>query len=116
MHIYENHRIQTIFILLQAGLILGGSMLAGAIMKTMGYEESLSVQLPLVLQFVRNWGFTLILIPFGWTLITIGLEQKTDWHTKRWTIASGMMVLAALGYFLFSVMCRAASVTLMMSE
>ena len=116
MHFYENHRIQTIFVLLQAGVIMGGSMLAGGIMKAMGYEDGLGFRIPLVSHFVRDWGFILLVIPLGWTLLTIAMEQRTDWHTKRWTVGSGLVILMALGALFYEVIVRSTMVTWSMSE
>lgn len=116
MHFYENHRLQTIFVLLQAGVIMAGSLATGVILKFAGYVDGMSIGLSPLLSFVRNWGFLLISIPLAWTLLTIALERRTHWYSNRWTMGSGLLVLALLGWLLFYAIGRATMCTLTMSE
>lgn len=116
MQFYENHRLQTIFVLLQVGVIMAGSLTTGAMMKVMGYQEGIRVDVLLLLLFVRDWGFLLILIPLAWTFLTITLEQRAYWYSKRWTIGSGLLVLAGLAWLLVYAFGGSTSCTLSMSE
>lgn len=116
MGFYENHRLQTIFILLQFGVIMAGSLTAGVILKVMGYEEGNNQAKPFYILFVRNWGFLLILIPLAWTFTTISMERRTDWFSKRWVVGSGLTVLLALSWFLVGVILRSGSSLIVMSQ
>ena len=116
IHFYDNHRLQTIFVLVQAFVIIAGSLTTGATMKLMGYEEGNGMELPLLPLLIRNWGFLLIVIPLAWTVLTIALEQRTDWHSKRWMIASGLLVLVLLGWLVVYAIGRSSQAMLSMSE
>lgn len=83
--------------------------MVGMALKVQGYPDTFTV-LPLEIAFVRNWGFLLILIPLAWVIITIWLERhRAEWFSKRWTIASGIGVGVALGWYLLGTMARAGS-------
>jgi len=117
MHFYENHRLQTIFVALQALVIMAGSLVTGAAMKVMGYDDALGQDWSPFLRFIRNWGFLLILIPLAWTVLTISLEQRAYWYSKRWTFGSGLVVLLGLAWLLCYAVGRSFSTTMMvMSE
>ena len=117
MHLYENHRMQTIFVLLQVSVIMAGSLITGAIMKIMGYEDTFSERWSPFLRFIRNWGFLLIMIPMAWTILTVAMEQRAYWYSKRWTMGSGLLVLASLVWLVVYAIGRATAVTLtMMSD
>jgi|688.fasta_scaffold50459_3 hypothetical protein len=111
MRALQQYRIQTLFALLQSGVILFGSLLTGAIMKSMELAAQME-KVPLILRFVRDWGFLLILIPLAWIALTIRLERVCDWHTKRWTFISGLCLLAALAWFMALMIARAGSTTI----
>lgn len=40
----------------------------------MGYESGRDMNVALTSHFVRNWGFLLILVPLGWTFLTLALK------------------------------------------
>jgi hypothetical protein len=111
MRALQQYRIQTIFALLQSGVILGGSLLTGAIMKSMELAAQME-ETPITLRFIRDWGFLLILVPLAWIALTIRLERVCDWHTKRWTFISGLCLLAALAWFMALMIARAGSTTI----
>ena len=108
MRDYNAYRIQTILVLIQSGIIVVGSLLTGVILKAMGYPDRFQ-QIPLKLLFVRNWGFLLILIPLVWAGGTIWMERSQPWHTKRWTMVSGLCLAAWLVLFMAKVVGRAGS-------
>ncbi len=109
------YRIQTIFILLQAGVIVLGSLLTGVILKANGYTDHL-YELPFLVLFVRNWGFMLILIPLAWAAVSIWMDRYLEWYTKRWTLVSGLCLLASLTWFLVLMLARAGSTLISLSE
>ncbi|MFC7339580.1 hypothetical protein ACFQY0_20490 [Haloferula chungangensis] len=105
----SEYRVQGILGLLQALLIVGGCLFTGVILKARGYPAEFS-ELPTQLAFVRNWGFLLILIPLGWVILTIWLERhQAAWFSKRWTVATGVGVGLALGWYVLASMARAGS-------
>ena len=105
---FNSYRIQTILGLIQAGIIVFGSLLTGVMLKAVGYPDRFQ-QLPFKLLFVRNWGFLLIVIPLIWAIGTIWTERNQHWHTKRWTMASGLCLAAWLVHWMFRVIGRVAS-------
>ena len=78
-------------------------------MKIMGYDDAFSERWSPFLRIIRNWGFLLILIPMAWTILTVTLEQRAYWYSKRWTMGSGLLVLALLGWLLVHAMLGAIS-------
>ncbi|MEK7948864.1 hypothetical protein [Luteolibacter soli] len=109
MNFAGEFRVQAVLAALQSGIVIAGSLLTATILKARGYPETFSV-LPLKLSFVRNWGFLLILLPLVWALATIWLERRQpDWFSKRWTVGTGVLLAAWLGWFLFTAMARAGS-------
>ena len=114
MHYLDDHRQQTVIGLFQAGAIVVGSFLTGAIMKGKGYSDDQEISF-LVL-FVRNWGFSLIIIPFAWVLATVWMERHHTWYSKRYTLLSGLLLLGLLCWFLIYVAARAGSVLVRMGN
>lgn len=115
MRLHGEYRMQTIFILLQAGVIVLGSLLTGAMLKARGYTDHL-YELPFLVLFVRNWGFMLILISLAWACGSIWMDRHLEWYTKRWTLVSGLCLLASLTWFLVWVLARAGSTLISLSE
>lgn len=114
MRIIEQHRPQTILALLQAGTVLVGSIGIGAMLKALGYSDIQG--LPWILVFVRNWGFLLLAIPLAWVLVTIWMEFHHTWYSKRYTILSGLLLIASLVWFFISVAARAGSILVSMGN
>ena len=111
----DEYRIQGIFGALHSALIVGGCMMVATVLKVRGYPEKFT-ELSFQVAFVRNWGFLLILIPLAWVIITIWMERhRAAWFSKRWTIASGVGVGVALGWYLLGTMARAGSVLINVS-
>ena len=115
IRLHGEYRMHTILILLQSGVIVLGSFLTGTMLKAMGYVDHL-YELPFLVWFVRNWGFMLILIPLFWTLGSIWMDRYFDWYTKRWTLVSGLCLLALLTWFLLRVLARAGSSLISVAE
>ncbi len=89
MPIVRDYAMQSIFAAAQSVVIVAGALLTAATPRMRGG--------PWLAVLVRDWGFLLLLIPAAWVLITLWLERhRSDWFTKRWTILSGILVLAAL--------------------
>lgn len=116
MRYFEDYRQQTILALLQAGVIVGGSLLVGAFMKALGYSDGQGQELPLVVLFVRNWGFSLVAIPLAWVLGTVWMERHQEWYAKRYTLFSGLLLFGGLCWFLIYVAARATSITMRMAD
>ena len=114
MRDYNIYRIQTILGLFQAGIVVFGSLLTGVMLKAMGYPDRFQ-QIPFKLLFVRNWGFLLIAIPLAWAVGTIWMERNQPWHTKRWTLASGLCLSAWLVFFIAKTVGRAGSTLITVS-
>lgn len=114
MGIIEQHRPQTILALLQAGTVLVGSIGVGAMLKALGYSDI--QELPWLLVFVRNWGFLLLVIPLAWVVITIWMEFHQAWYSKRYTILSGLLLIAALVWFFIRVASRVGSILVSMGN
>lgn len=115
MRLYDEYRMQTILTLIQAGVIVFGSLLTGVTLKAMGYPDRFQ-EIPFLLLFVRNWGFMLILIPLAWAGGSIWLERHLDWYSKRWTLVSGLCLLASLAWFLAMMVGRAGSTLISVSQ
>lgn len=106
---HGEYRSQGILAALQSLVIVGGCLFTATILKFMGYPDRFS-ELPMQLAFVRNWGFLLILIPLIWVCSTIWFERhRSEWFSKRWTVATGIGLLLALGGYMLISMGRAGS-------
>lgn len=111
----DEYRLQTMFALLQSGVILFGSLLTGVILKGMGYPDKFQ-EIAFSLWFVRNWGFLLILIPLAWAAGSIWMEKNQAWFTKRWSLVSGLSLFVGLIYFMTWIVGRAGSGLIHMSQ
>lgn len=105
---YNSYRIQTILGHFHAGIIAFGFLLTGIVLKAMGYPDRFQ-HLPFKLLFVSNWGFLLIVISLIWVGGTIWLERNQAWHTKRWTLVSGLFLAAFLVVLMSRVVGLAGS-------
>lgn len=103
----DTYRVQSIFALLQLGVVIGGSLLVGTVLKLMGYVEGQPISAQL--HFVRNWGFLLASIPLAWVTATVYLEKTNYAFSRRHTIASGSVLLVILFIFMFVSAGRAGS-------
>jgi hypothetical protein len=108
MRQYHEHRIQTILVLLQIGVIGFGTLLIAAMIKAWGYPKHLKVISPYVL-FWRNWGYFLIIVPLVWAMGTIWMERNLDGFSKRWTLVTGLFLLLYLAWFLVTMAISAGS-------
>jgi hypothetical protein len=109
MRTIEDYRLQTIWGLVQAGIIIFGCILTGLTLHIMGYSPGIH-KLPFLLSVIRNWGFILIGIPLAWVIGTIWMEIHQAWFTRLWTILSGAILAACLALFLFLMVGRAAGI------
>ena len=114
MRYLGEHRQQTVLALFQAGAIVCGSLLTGAILKGVGYADGQEIS-SFVL-FVRNWGLLLISIPLVRVMATVRMERKHAWYSKRHTFFSGVFLLGLLCWFLIHVVTRASSVLVRMGN
>jgi len=117
MTIVREYALQSIFAVLHSAVIVGGSMFTATIMKVRGYAPENAADWHWQLVFVRNWGFTLILIPAAWVIATLWLERhQAEWFSKRWTIVSGIVLLCGLAFFLARTTVRAGSSIISIKE
>jgi D-alanyl-lipoteichoic acid acyltransferase DltB (MBOAT superfamily) len=99
----HEYSIQTVLASMQIVVILLGFMATGLILKGAGYPD-IGVSISGKLYFVRHFGALLLIVPIVWVFATIAFERRPDNRfSKRWTIVTGIVVLAALSYFLFLV-------------
>jgi hypothetical protein len=105
MPIVRDYAMQSIFAAAQSVAIVAGSLLTAATPRMRGSGSGG----PWLAVFVRDWGFLLLLIPAAWVFVTLWLERhRSDWFTKRWTILSGVLLLAALVLLMVQVFSRAS--------
>lgn len=103
MNLWNKHRIQSIFILLQTGVILGGTLLTRASLKLNGYPSE-DFRFPPLPVFIRGWGWLLFIAPVCWTFLSLWMEQNRSWFSNRWTLVSGCLLLIGLILlFIYSV-------------
>jgi hypothetical protein len=94
------HRTQLAIATLQCTLIIGGTLLSGAFTKLAAniVSDTSYIQHFAVLQFIRYYGVTLLIIPLVWTLLTIrGERRNKPWASTRMNFGSGLIILILLG-------------------
>lgn len=94
MPIVREYAMQSIFVAAHSVVIVAGSMMTAVALRTRGYPDK-DRDWPMLPVFVREWGLVFIFIPAAWVLLTIWLERHRDLG-KRWTILSGILLLAVL--------------------
>ena len=79
-------------------VILGVIMTRAAFMGC-GYPDS-NLDWNALALITRNHGFLFLLVPVAWTSVAVYLENYgTGRWSRRWTVVSGLLLLAALGIF-----------------
>lgn len=63
------HRLTSIIVLLQVGVVLGGTLFVNTMLKAYGYDSSMGFGAPFSDEsvFIRPYGLTLLLVPMLWT-------------------------------------------------
>lgn len=111
MNPFRQYTAQSVLVVLQSALIIGGSLTTASLMKLRGYPDPRQFWHPLTL-FVREWGFLLILIPGLWVCWTIWCEHQREYSfSKRSTIGTGLLLLALLAFFFFMSFMLACGVS-----
>jgi magnesium-transporting ATPase (P-type) len=86
--------------LLQFFTVIVGVFMTRAAFMMLGYPESNLDWNGLAL-LLRNYGFILLLIPVAWTITVTYLENcSVGWWSRRWTLATGILIMAALAILL----------------
>ena len=86
--------------LFQVFAVIVGVFMTRAAFMMSGYPESNLDWNGLAL-LVRNYGFNLLLIPVAWTIAATYLENySSGWWSRRWTLTTGIVILAALAILL----------------
>ena len=107
MPIVREYAMQSIFAAAQSLVILTGSIFTATVLKSGHGARSAGPWLPV---FVRDWGFVLMLIPATWVFLTLWLERhRSDWFTKRWTVLSGVLLLAVLAWLMVTAVAIAGA-------
>ncbi len=90
--IAPEHRAISIVALVQAGVIVGGTLFVTAMMKVVSYQAHRSSDSLFCKQalFVRSDGFTLLLLPVLW--VTTALFCERDSSTQRIFIFLGILL------------------------
>ena len=109
-HTSTTYRAITIIALIQAGVVVGGTLFVAAMLKYCGYDGSTEhgPHYPSGVLFVRHFGFTLIFVPAVWTLLAVLLARTAR---RRWLLPALLIVgIAAilcgiLMYFMFGILC-----------
>jgi hypothetical protein len=98
----SNYRAISIITLIQAGVTVGGVLMITAILKLKGYGQG---EVPdwffrSDAVFMRNSGFTLLLIPAFWALLATALArlQVNQW-VQLATLIGGVAILYGMWYF-----------------
>lgn len=106
----QEYSIQTVIASMQVIVVLVGFMATGLILKGAGYPD-IGVPIHRTVYVVRHFGALLLIVPVIWVFATIAFEKSPDNRfTKRWTLATGIMVLALLSYFFFRAAGLAISI------
>ena len=106
----EEYRAQLVLSALQCALIVGGTFLVGAFAKVTLNMGVNSRALPMAsVHFIRYFGISLLLMPLAWTIFTILAERSEFWWaTRRFTLATGILLLCILAAFFSWVVHTAA--------
>jgi len=101
-HTAPAYRAISIIALIQAGVIVGGTMFVAAMLKASGYGGDVvpdSFFRPAAL-FVRHSGFTLLLVPAAWALLAVFTERAA---VRPWFSAAVLLLgIAAILYGIYS--------------
>lgn len=74
MSVLREHGIQSVLTVLQATVVVAGSMCTATVLKAFGYPEEHRIW-PAFSVFVRNWGFVFLIVPAFWAVTTLWLER-----------------------------------------
>ena len=100
----REHAIETVFVFLQAMVILAGSGLVALSIKIYG-ESYGSRPLPFFSMFVRDWGFLFLVVPAVWALGCVWLERDERFAIgQRSVVVTGILVLIGLAFLMMGAM------------
>jgi hypothetical protein len=103
--IHEVH-VSVRLALLQVLTVIAGVFMTRAVFMMYGYPES-ELDWNSMALLVRNYGFLLLPLPVLWTYTAVYLENYgTGRWSRRWTICSGIFLLAALAFLFFWCFCN----------
>jgi len=102
---FREYTIQSIFVALQATVIVYGILLTGTLLKINGYPEFENFAWHS--RFVRHAGLILLLIPAGWVWLTIWYDRADRNYPLAFTVLTGVAVL----FFLYRFLSVSAAAT-----
>ncbi len=90
----REYTIQTVFVALQATVIIYGILITATLMKTNGYPEWQGVFW--ISKFVRHAGLMFFLVPAGWVWLTIWYDRTDRRYPQIFSVVTGLLVLILL--------------------
>jgi hypothetical protein len=103
--IHEVH-VSVRLALFQVLAVITGVFMTRAVFMVYGYPES-NLDWNALALLVRNHGFYLLLAPVVWTSAAVYLENYgTGRWSRRWTVCTGIILLAALAFLFFWSFCN----------
>lgn len=96
----RDHTVQTVFVAIQATIIIYGILVTGTLLKGNGYPEY--DHFFWFSKFVRHAGLLFFLAPAAWVWLTIWYDESNRLHSTTFTIATGFGMIAIL-WWLFSI-------------
>lgn len=93
---FREYAVQAAIAALQCAVIQVGTLVSTILLRSAGYPDP-AVDWPWLPVLIREWGPLAFGIPGLWVIATILLERRdAGAFTKRWTVASGLLVAAGL--------------------
>ncbi|MEC5125932.1 hypothetical protein VSU19_04185 [Verrucomicrobiales bacterium BCK34] len=101
----RDYTVQSIFVAIQATIIIYGIMVTGTLLKVNGYPEF--DQFAWYSLFVRHAGFLILIIPGFWVWLTIWYDLSNRISPEAFTIVTGIVLMFLL-YQFFSLSAAGA--------
>src|SRR6056297_3436310 len=95
----RDYTLQTVFVALQATVIVYGILITATLLKGNGYPEYDNFFW--FSKFVRHAGFLFLVVPAGWVWLTYWYDQSDRIYPLAFTVASGIGFLIIL-YMIFA--------------
>ena len=96
----REYTVQTVFVAIQATIIVYGILVTATLLKGSGYPEY--DHFFWFSKFVRHAGIAFFLMPAGWVFLTFWYEQSDRLHPTIFTLATGFGLIVLL-WWLFAI-------------